>query len=260
MTLALALGNLGLVVALMLAVWLYSLWRRDASVVDPWWSVGFLLVCAHTVWQRGPTPGKVLLLALVAVWAVRLWLHLLLRARGRPEDPRYAALRERWGPRRFWWVSLFLVFLLQAALMALISAPLQLAAAAPPPDPIGPWDLAGALVFACGFGWEAVADWQLTRFRRDPARAGQVLDRGLWRFSRHPNYFGDAVLWFGLWLCALDRPGGLATVFAPLLMLVLLLRVSGVTLLDAHLLATRPGYAEYVRRTSAFFPRPPAEP
>lgn len=257
MSAQLALENLGLLALLMLALWVVSVRRRDASLVDPWWSIGFLLVTAHTAARTGLTPGKTLLLALLSVWAVRLWAYLLLRARGRGEDPRYAALRQRWGPERFWWVSLFLVFGLQGALIGLISAPLQLAAAAPAPDPIGAWDLGGAALFAVGFVWEALADAQLAAFRRDPARRGQVLDTGLWRWSRHPNYFGEALLQWGLWMCALDRPGGLVCVGAPLLMTWLLLRVSGVTMLDAHLLSTRPGYAEYVRRTPAFFPRPP---
>lgn len=257
MTLALLGWNAALVLGLMTALWIVSVFRRDASLVDPWWSMAFLLVTAHTVARTGLTPGKALLLALVAVWALRLWLHLLLRSRGKPEDPRYASFRQRYGPARYWWVSFFQVFLLQGCLVVFISAPLQLAAAARTPDPIGATDLAGVAIFLGGFVFEAVADWQLEAFRRDPAKKGRVLDEGLWRWSRHPNYFGEAVLWWGFWLCALDQPLGWATILAPILMTFLLVKVSGVSMLDAHLSATKPGYQEYVRRTAAFLPRPP---
>lgn len=256
MSLALFGGNLALVFALMTTLWMVSVRLRDASIVDPWWSVGFLLVTVHTVLRTGVTPGKVLLLVLVGTWSLRLWLHLLLRSLGEPEDPRYASFRRRYGPERYWWVSLLQVFLLQGALVLLISAPLQLAAAAEPPGPLSATDLAGLLVFTVGFLFEAVADRQLQSFRRAPANRGKVLDTGLWRWSRHPNYFGEAVLWWGFWLLALGEPLGWATFLAPALMTFLLLRVSGVTLLDAHLKSSKPGYEDYVRRTSAFVPRP----
>ena len=132
MTLLLIAHNAAWVFGLMTALWVVSVYRRDASIVDPWWSMAFLLVTARTVSSNGFTPGKLLLLVMVATWAVRLWLHLLLRSRGRPEDPRYAAFRQRYGPHRYWWVSFFQVFLLQGALVVLISAPLQLAAPSKP--------------------------------------------------------------------------------------------------------------------------------
>jgi steroid 5-alpha reductase family enzyme len=257
MTLALLWHNAGLVLALMAALWVVSVVRRDASIVDPWWSIAFLLVAVNTAVSTGLTPAKTLLLLLVTLWAIRLWLHLLLRSRGRPEDPRYAAFRRRYGPARYWWVSFFQVFLLQGCLVVIISAPLQLAAAAPAPDSIGWTALAGLLVFAIGLALEVVADAQLRAFRRDPTRGGTVLDTGLWRLSRHPNYFGEAVLWWGFWLFAAGRPYGWASVVAPLLMTFLLVKVSGVAMLDAYLRATKPGYADYIRRTSAFLLRPP---
>ncbi|MEZ4427214.1 MAG: DUF1295 domain-containing protein [Nannocystaceae bacterium] len=256
MTAELFAHNAALVFGLMFALWLVSVRLRDASIVDPWWSICFLLVTANTAIQTGLSPGKTLVLAAVAVWAQRLWLHLLLRSRGKPEDPRYARFRRRYGPARYWWVSLFQVFLLQGTLALVISTPLALSAAAAPPDPITAFDLVGLAVFVVGFAFEAIADHQLQRFRDDPQR-GEVLDTGLWRLSRHPNYFGEAALWWGLWLCALDQPGGWSTGFAPALMTFLLLRVSGVTMLDAHMTATRPSYREYARRTSAFWPRRP---
>ena len=260
MTFALLAQNAALVFGLVVVLWLVSIARRDAGIIDPWWSMAFLLVTTNTVARTGLTPAKTLLVVMVALWAVRLWLHLLLRSRGRPEDPRYAAFRARYGPGRYWWVSFFQVFLLQGALALVISAPLQLAAAAARPDLLRPVHLAAALVFNIGFALEAVADGQLQRFRALAARderRGTVLDAGLWRYSRHPNYFGESVLWWGFWLAACARPYGWVTGFAPAIMTFLLVRVSGVTMLDAHLTATRPGYADYVRRTSSFVPRPP---
>jgi steroid 5-alpha reductase family enzyme len=257
MTQTLIVQNALLVLALMCALWVVSVIRRDASIVDPWWSIAFLLVTTSTVLATGFTPAKVLLLAMVAAWALRLWVHLLLRSRGRQEDPRYAAFRQRYGPHRYWWVSFVQVFLLQGALALIISAPLQLAAAAAPPDPVRATTILGLLLFLAGFAMEAVADHQLQRFRADERTRGRILDTGLWRFSRHPNYFGEALLWWGFWLCAVDEPYGWLTIFAPALMTFLLVRVSGVAMLDAHLAATRPGYADYVKRTSGFVPRPP---
>ena len=250
-------GNAAIVVALMVALWVVSLFKRDASIVDPWWSIGFLLITGHTIIRTGLTPAKSLLLVLVAVWAVRLWLHLLIRSVGSPEDPRYAAFRARYGPDRYGWISLFQVFLLQAVLALVISAPLQVAAAAQAPDPVRAIHLLGALIFAAGFLLEAVADRQLQAFRDDPARRGQVLDTGLWGRCRHPNYFGEALLWWGFWLFAVFQPLGWATALSAALMTFLLVRVSGVTLLDAHLRASRPGYAAYMDRTPAFLPLGP---
>ncbi|MGO9832396.1 MAG: DUF1295 domain-containing protein [Myxococcaceae bacterium] len=257
MTLALFGQNAALVAGLMAVLWMVSVARRDASIIDPWWSMAFLLVTSHTVTSTGLTPAKELLLAAVALWAIRLWLHLLFRSRGKPEDPRYAAFRQRYGPARYWWVSLFQVFLLQAGLVVLISAPLQLAASARPPDPIGPTSLAGLLLFSIGFAIEAVADHQLQAFRNDTSQRGQVLDVGLWRFSRHPNYFGEALLWWGFGLFSLGRPYGWACLLGPLAMTTLLVKVSGVAMLDAHLAATKPAYREYIRKTSAFVLWPP---
>ena len=259
MTPTLLAQNAALVLGLMIVLWVISLVRRDASIVDPWWSMAFLLVTGHTASSTGLTPAKTLLLLMVAVWAIRLWLHLLLRSRGKPEDPRYAAFRQRYGPARYWWISFFQVFVLQGCLVVLISAPLQLAAAARPPDPVTMTHLAALLVFTIGLVVEVVADAQLQAFRGDPARCGRVLDTGLWRFSRHPNYFGEAVLWWGLWLYGVGQPYGWASIVAPLGMTFLLVRVSGVAMLDAHLGATKPGYSDYVQRTSAFILRPPRQ-
>lgn len=251
-------SNVLIEAALMFALWVVSVFRRDASIVDPWWSIGFVLIAANSVWQTGLTPGKGLLLAFVVIWGVRLWLHLLLRSIGKAEDVRYQAFRQKYGPARYWWVSLFQVFVLQGVLVIIISVPLQVSLSAVPPDEVSAWDVIGTIAFLVGFAFEAIGDWQLTVFRRDAANRGRVLDTGVWRYTRHPNYFGDALLWWGFWLCGLDLGFSfVSTVYAPALMTFLLIRVSGVRLLDKHLAATRPGYADYMARTSGFIPGRP---
>lgn len=239
----------------MAVLWALSLRLRDASIVDPWWGPGFVLIGATAAaWAPVVTPRAVLVLALITLWAARLSVYLLWRRRGHGEDSRYAAMRRHWGAR-FWIVSLGTVFALQGLLMWIVSWPVQAAVAAPP-SPLGPLDGAGVLVWATGMFFEGVGDWQLARFKADPANAGRVMDRGLWRFTRHPNYFGDFCVWWGIFLVALAG-GGSWTVVGPVVMSVLLMRVSGVPLLEKSLRRSRPGYAEYVARTSPFFPRPP---
>lgn len=240
---------------LMTAVWAVSLARRDVSVVDVVWGPAFAVAASVYFVRAGmPGPAGVLALGAVTLWALRLAVHLGIRWwRKGEEDYRYAAMRARHGPA-FRWRSLWMVFWFQGLLAWLLSVPL-LSAVRQGGDP-GPWGWAGLALFVTGFWWEAVADHQLTRFRGDPTNRGRVLDTGLWRFSRHPNYFGEAVLWWGFYLLAVDA-GAAWTVFAPLGMTFLLLRVSGVPLLEPHLEETRPGYREYASRTPAFFPGRP---
>jgi steroid 5-alpha reductase family enzyme len=241
-------------VGLMTGIWIISLIRRDASTVDPVWGLAFL-VASWVYWASADAMGarQVLVLALVHAWALRLTLYLLRRNWGQPEDRRYRAMRERAGAR-FAWTSLFVVFWLQAALAWVISFPLHAALVSPRPDDLTGLDWLGVGLFLVGFAFEAVGDWQLSRFKAQPGNAGAVCDRGLWRYTRHPNYFGEAVLWWGLSCFALGTPGAAWTLVAPVLMTVLLLRVSGVSLLEHDLRQTKPGYAMYVSRTSAFVP------
>jgi len=244
----------GAVLLFVLAGWLLSLVRRDVSHVDVQWGLGFVLVAAlGALFGAGAPQRRWLVLALVAVWGARLALHIHARNHGKPEDYRYAAMRAR-HRERFPRVSLATVFLLQGALLLWIALPLAAAQSAPSPAALGPLDLAGALVWLVGFLFEAVGDLQLARFRADPANRGRVMDRGLWRYTRHPNYFGDATLWWGLWLIACATPDGVWTIGSPLVMTLLLLRVSGVALLERGLVETKPGYRDYVARTNAFVP------
>ncbi len=257
--LSLVLSNAAWLVLLVSALWVVSVFLRDVSIIDPWWSIGQLIVLARTVFVTGASRAKVLMVGMVGVWAIRLFVHLLQRSIGKAEDPRYTAFREKFGAKRYVWVSYFQVFLLQAFLMLVVSAPLFVAGAAPVDESIRWNDWAGAAVCVIGFTIEAVADAQLAAFRKDASKKGSVLDSGLFRLSRHPNYFGETLFAWGAWIMAADAPYGLATVFAPIVMTWLLVRVSGVSLLDEHMLRTKQGYADYMRRTSSFVPWPPSE-
>jgi steroid 5-alpha reductase family enzyme len=252
----LALRCLGLLAGCFTALWLLSVARRDASVVDLFWGPAFALVAALGLATQ-PSPRGGLVAGLVTLWALRLALHLYLRNRSAGEDARYAAMRRSHGAR-FWWVSLFTVFLLQACLAVIIAAPLLAVFSPQGPAGIGSLDLVAAALVLCGIGFEATADAQLTRFRRDPANRGRVLDSGLWRYSRHPNYFGDAVVWWGLGLFGLGS-GSAGSLAGPALMTFFLLRVSGVALLERTIGDRRPDYARYIASTPAFFPGWPKE-
>ena len=256
--LAAALAHSALAIAAaMLALWLLSLALRDASIVDIWWGPGIALGAGVAWLSAGAShPRGALLVAGVALWALRLGGYLLWRNAGHGEDPRYQAMRRHWGPR-FPILSLATVFTLQGVLQWLISLPLQVGAAAPGGAPLGALDALGVALFACGLAFETVGDAQLARFKADPANRGRVMERGVWRYTRHPNYFGDALAHWGLFAIALATPHGWLTVLSPALMTFLLLRVSGVALLERSIGKRRPEYAEYQRRTSAFFPLPP---
>jgi len=256
---ALALEGLAVVAAAFALLWTVSLARRDASIVDPFWGAGFALVAWYWHVRADAGTARALAQALaVTVWGARLSAYLLWRRRGHGEDFRYRAMRER-SPGRFPWVSLFSVFLLQAVVLWVVAAPILVVQRAGGPASWTAWDLVGGAVFVVGLLFESVGDAQLARFRSNPANRGQVLDRGLWRYTRHPNYFGDALVWWGLFLPAAATPGGAWAVVGPILMTVLLMKVSGVALLERTLAETKPAYREYVRRTSPFFPLPPRD-
>jgi steroid 5-alpha reductase family enzyme len=240
----------------MTVLWLISLCLKNSSIVDIFWGTGF--VVANGVYfaltPDGFLPRKLLIGILVTVWGLRLSIHILTRNWGKGEDFRYRKWREENGPRWWWW-SFFQVFLLQGVLLWIVSAPLLAANFSALPDRLTVIDAIAVLFWAIGFFFESSGDAQLARFKADTANKGKVLDTGVWRYSRHPNYFGDAAQWWGFYLigaCA----GGWWTIFSPAIMTLLLLRVSGVALLEKTL-ETRPGYKEYAERTNAFIPGPP---
>jgi len=251
------LAGLAAASGLMVLTWVASLVRRDASLVDRVWGLAFV-VLAWTYWLTGGvgTTRATLVLVLVTVWGLRLSGFITWRNWGHGEDPRYAAMRAK-RPDTFATRSLASVFLLQAVLAWLISVPL-LAATAVSGARLGWLDALGVLLWVVGFTFEALGDAQLSRFLADPANRGRVMDRGLWRFTRHPNYFGDTVVWWAFLAFALSV-GAWWALSGTLLMSYLIVKVSGVALTERRMGrsgSTREGYDEYVRRTNAFFPGP----
>lgn len=251
-------STLGVVLVLFFVLWLASLVLRDASIVDCFWGIAFLVIASSTsAATEGFETRAQLVLALTAVWGIRLSFHITMRNLGHGEDHRYRRMRRHWGTR-FPLVSLFTVFGLQAVVAWIVSLPVQAAIAAVFPNHLTMFDAAAIVVWTAGFFFEATADLQLARFKADPANRGRILTHGLWRYTRHPNYFGDALQWWGLWLFA-AATGAWWTAIGPALMTFLLLRVSGVRMLEEHLEKTKPGFEAYRRRTSAFVPMPPRD-
>ncbi len=247
------LHALGLLVALAFATWLASLWRRDVSIVDGMWPVfiagaGIL----YAVRAASLTAFGVAALVLLVIWAARLCLHISIRNHGQPEDRRYQKIRANNQPH-FEYKSLYIVFGFQALLAWIVALPfMAMARGAPGP---GVPEVLGLLLAAIGIVFEVVADWQLERFKKHPGNHGRVLDSGLWRYSRHPNYFGECCVWWGFGLMALGD-GAWWALASPLLMTILLLKVSGVAMLERDIGERRPEYARYVRETNAFVPGP----
>ena len=238
----------------MTCVWLLSIPLRNAGIADIFWGPGFVLLAWIGFFSSHGYPGrKVLLAGLISLWGLRLAIHIGARNWGKGEDRRYQAWRREKG-ERFWWISLFSVFWLQGFLLWVISLVGLAGQRSPLPDHFTLLDGLGALIWVAGFFFEALGDRQLTRFKADPANKGKVMDRGLWRYSRHPNYFGEALMWWGIFVIVLSTPGALWSVVSPLTITFLLLRVSGVTLLERTIVDTRPGYREYQEKTSAFIP------
>lgn len=242
-----------LILVLMTLLWLYSLKIKNSSIVDISWGTGFVIIywAALLIGQIQPTTRILLLGAIVTLWGLRLSIHIFSRNHGQPEDFRYAAWREEAGSS-WWWRSFFKVFLLQGAIMLIVAAPLIAVLAADPANTSCSCEYAGLGLWLAGFMFEAGGDAQLVRFKKDPNNKGKLLTTGFWSITRHPNYFGDAAQWWGFWLFAFSA-GAWWTAFSPLIMTYLLMKVSGVAMLERTLKA-KPGYEDYMARTSAFFP------
>jgi steroid 5-alpha reductase family enzyme len=248
------------VAVLMLATFVYAMRTRAHAIVDTIWPLGFVLIAAvsfglSSAFGAGDPGRRVLALVLTAVWGLRLGGHIFARNHGQGEDKRYASLlrRNTGSLARF---VLRYIYWAQGRFMWFVSLPLQVAMYERASLSFFTW--LGVAVWAVGFGFEAIGDLQLRRFKASPGNAGRVLDRGLWRYTRHPNYFGDAVLWFGLWLLACSHWLGILTVAAPVFMANMLIRHTGKKLLEKHMARSKgAAYADYVRRTSGFIPWPP---
>ena len=244
------------VLTMMTLGWLVSVAQRSVNIVDSLWGLCFVLIALVTGWRSDGYAGRnFLVMAMTAIWGLRLSGYLTWRNWGQPEDHRYDAWREKSGGS-FWWVSLFKVFWLQAVFLWTISLVLQKAQLSPLPARLTLLDAMGVTVWAVGFVFEALGDFQLARFKADPANQGRVMDRGLWALSRHPNYFGEFLIWWGFFLVALATPDGWWTVVSPVIVCLVLLKMTGVPLTEAALKQRRPDYQAYIQRTSAFFPRP----
>ncbi len=251
----LLLSNLAIVATVFTALWLVSLWVRDASIVDIAWGPSFVVVCWASLLLTGQSnPQSVAIVTLVSIWGIRLCVYLAWRNLGKGEDFRYRSMRDKHGA---WFsaISLCSVFLLQAGIVWVVSLPIQAGVALS--GELSWLAYLGMLVYALGLTFEAVGDYQLARFKADPTNRGRVMNQGLWRYTRHPNYFGDFLVWWGIYLVACEPSTWWWTVVGPLIMSALLIWVSGVRHLEGSLASRINGYKAYVERTSPFFPLPP---
>ncbi len=235
-------------------LWIISVIIKNVSIVDLFWGFGFVLTNVYYfISTDGLGLRKVILLILVSIWGLRLTGYLSWRNIGKGEDYRYKQFRRKYGEKRYWWISFFQTFLLQGILMWLISAPLLGAQYHGQEKSPGILDYAGIALWITGFIFETFGDYQLARFKADPSNKGKVLSSGLWRYTRHPNYFGDSAVWWGYGFLCLGA-GSIWPVLGSILMTALIIKVSGVALLERNLVDKKPEYREYIEKTSAFIP------
>lgn len=243
-----------LIIIIMTGLWIASIILKNVSIVDLFWGFGFVIATVfYFINTDGNSFRKIILLILVSIWGLRLSIYLTWRNYGKGEDFRYKEFRKKYGENRYWWVSFFQTFLLQGVLMWLISAPLLGAQFEGADRNPGLLDFAGILLWIIGFTFEAGGDFQLARFKSDPSNKGKVLDKGFWKYTRHPNYFGDSAVWWGYGLICLSA-GSYLPVLGSILMTALIIKVSGVALLEKSLKDQKPQYREYIEKTSTFIP------
>jgi len=248
------LVGLALIVAMVTLLWIYSVIIKNASIVDVFWGFGFVVTnFIYLIMNDVTNPRQWLLVILVSVWGIRLSGYIGWRNYGKEEDFRYQKFREDYGAHRYWWVSYFQVFLLQGLLMWLISAPLLATHFYSQPNSLNLIDLIALIVWLIGFVFEAGGDWQLANFKAKPENKGKVLNTGFWHYTRHPNYFGDATVWVAYALFSVAS-GSYLPVLGSLLMIGLIIKVSGVAMLERTLKETKPAYKDYIEKTNSFFP------
>ncbi len=236
----------------MTMIWLISLYAKDASIVDRIWGISFILQAIILAFLH-PSYHSLLLAVLSSIWGLRLSIHIHLRDRKDEEDFRYQAMRRHHG-KRFWWYSLFSVFWLQGILSCMIAAPFY-AVALSQQSSLGFFSIVGLVVWSVGFYYESVADWQLSHFKKNPENRGKIMQQGVWSETRHPNYFGDVCQFWGFYLIAAETTFGIWSFFGPMLLTGLIIKVSGVALLETGKYKEKPGYANYVATTPAFVPK-----
>jgi len=246
--------NIVIITTFMVLVWMISLLLKNSSIVDIFWGLGFVLIAWSTfVMANGPHGHALLLIILVTVWGIRLTLHIGIRNYGLGEDPRYQAFRRRWG-KNYWWGSLFQVFLLQGFLCWVISLSVQAGQLSMKPAHLTWLGWLGLMVWITGFLFETIGDWQLVRFKRIQDSERKVLDTGLWTYTWHQNYFGEAVMWWGIFIIAVEDISNAWAIISPVVITFLLLKVSGVAMLERTVVKRRPEYVDYQKRTNAFIP------
>jgi len=256
---AIVLGtNLAVLMGAMLVLWLISIPLKDVSFIDSFWALGFVLAAFVTfaITPGGDLERKGLILAITTVWGLRLGGYIFWRWRKEGPDKRYVALLSK-APGNVHVFTLTKVFLLQGVLLWVVSLPVQLGQIPATPQGVGLLAWIGAGLAIVGIFFETIGDYQMARFKSDPGNAGKVMDQGLWRYTRHPNYFGDACVWWGLFLVAAETGPGRLSFVGPALLTFLLVQWSGAALLERRLKRSRPEYEDYIRRTSSFIPMPP---
>ncbi|MDA3891506.1 MAG: DUF1295 domain-containing protein [Salinivirgaceae bacterium] len=249
-----ALKGFLIVMILLTIIWVISVALTNASIIDPFWGMGILVLALWYAYAGGNwNLRSFVVIVMVTLWALRLSLFLFIRNSGKGEDYRYQNFRKDFGPERYWWVSFFQVFLLQGILMAIVSLPLLGTFYYANNATLGLIEYAGIIIYVIGFLFETIGDNQLTRFKRNPLNKGKVLNTGVWRYTRHPNYFGESFIWWGFGIYCLGT-GTVWPLIGSAFMMLLLLKVSGVSLLERTLKTSKPGYEEYISSTSSFFP------
>ena len=243
-----------LIWVLVTLLWIWSIIIKNASIVDIFWGLGFVIVNAFYVFMTGEfNARKVLILILVTIWGLRLAIYVASRNIGKGEDFRYQEFRRKYGAERYWWFSYFQTFLLQGFLILIVSLPLLGISMSERSGTLNLLDFIGILIWLIGFAFEAGGDFQLSRFKRDPSNKGKVLNTGFWKYTRHPNYFGDSAVWWSYAIISIAA-GSYWQIIGSAVMTILLVRVSGVALLEKTLSKSKPQYHEYIEKTSSFFP------
>lgn len=243
-----------IILALVTLLWIWSVFIINVSIVDIFWGFGYVVVNTFYVFMSGElNTRKLLILSLVSIWGLRLTIHLALRNIGKGEDFRYQEFRRYFGPKRYWWFSFFQVFLLQGILIMIVSLPLLGINTSESNGSLNVLDYIGILVWGIGFTFEAGGDFQLAKFKRNPENKGKVLQTGFWKYTRHPNYFGDAAVWWAYGIFSLAA-GSYWCVTGSVIMTFLIIKVSGVSLLERTLKETKPKYKDYIHKTNSFLP------
>ncbi len=243
-----------IILVLVTLLWIWSIFIKNVSIVDIFWGLGFVIVNAFYVFMADELNArKILILTLVSIWGLRLAIYLANRNIGKGEDFRYQEFRRNYGPKRYWWFSFFQTFLLQGVLIMIVSLPLLGINTSTSTGDLKVLDYIGILVWLIGFTFEAGGDFQLAHFKRDFKNKGKVLNTGFWKYTRHPNYFGDSAIWWSYAIFSIAA-GSYWHIIGSIIMTLLIIKISGLSLLEKTLKDTKPQYKDYIQKTNSFFP------